>query len=154
MPRSLPTSRVLLLAWIAGLAVLALLPFGAVSGREPASWVASVPFDTIVHALRRGLTVATFLSVVGNVAAFVPIGLLAPMTSPRWRSWVTALGLGLMMSLAIEATQLAVSIAVGIPYRRADVDDLILNGLGTAIGYGAWRLLALSRRGRAPARSA
>lgn len=48
------------------------------------------------------------------------------------------------LALVPEASQLAISIAAGFPYRRADVDDLILNGLGTAIGYGAW--LGLRRR--------
>jgi hypothetical protein len=32
---------------------------------------------------------------------------------------------------------LTISVVIGVPYRHADVDDLIRNGLGTAIGYGA-----------------
>ena len=78
------------------------------------------------------------MSVVGNVAAFVPIGLLAPIAWTRWRSWPAALALGLGVSLGIEVAQLAISVAIGVPYRHADIDDIILNGAGTAIGYGAW----------------
>src|SRR5262245_14618739 len=78
MPNHLSV-RVALLAWTAFIVVLTLLPLGVVSSGEPAVWVAIVPFDSIGHALHRGLTWATFVSVVGNVAAFVPIGLLAPM---------------------------------------------------------------------------
>src|SRR5262245_49071750 len=119
MPGPLPPARPALVAWTAFLVVLALLPLGAVYGGEPAVWVAIVPFDSIGHALHRGLTWATFVSVVGNVAAFVPIGLLAPMGWARWRSWPAALALGLGVSLGIEAGQLAVSIAIGVPYRHA-----------------------------------
>jgi glycopeptide antibiotics resistance protein len=146
MPTGTTAARGAAVAWIAFIALLAVLPFGTVSAREPVVWVAIVPFDTIGHALARGLTAATFVSIVGNVAAFVPIGLLAPLGWDRWRSWPAAVALGVGVSLAIEASQLAISIAVGIPYRRADVDDVILNGLGTAFGYAAW--LGLRVRGR------
>ena len=148
MPGPLTPVRAALLAWTAFIVVLSLLPLGAVYGGKPAVWVAIVPFDSIAHALNRGLTWATFVSVVGNVAAFVPIGLLAPMGWARWRSRPTTLVLGLSVSLGIEISQLAISIVVGVPYRHADVDDLILNGLGTAMGYGTWVVV----RGR-PARA-
>jgi glycopeptide antibiotics resistance protein len=138
MPGPTLPARALLVAWIAFIVVLSLLPLGAVSGRQPAVWVAIVPFESIGHALGRGLTWATVVSVAGNVAAFVPIGLLAPVAWIRWRSWPAALALGLGVSLGIEVAQLAISVSVGIPYRHADVDDLILNGFGTATGYAAW----------------
>lgn len=132
-------ARATLVAWVAFVVMLALLPLGAVYRQEPPVWVAVVPFESIGQALGRGLVWATVVSVVGNVTAFVPIGLLAPLGWTRWRSWPAALALGLGVSLAIELGQLTISIAIGVPYRHADVDDLILNGLGTAIGYGAWR---------------
>ena len=151
MPRTLLPVRAALIAWMAFIVVLSLLPLGAVYAGEPAVWIAIVPFDSIGDALHRGLTWATFVSVVGNIAAFVPIGLLAPIGRTRWRSWPAALALGLAVSLGIEVSQLAISIAIGIPYRHADVDDLILNGLGTAIGYGTWRaILAVWERTPAP----
>jgi glycopeptide antibiotics resistance protein len=41
-----------------------------------------------------------------------------------------------------------VSLVIGYPYRQFDVDDLLLNTLGTLLGYGAWRALhALLGRG-------
>jgi glycopeptide antibiotics resistance protein len=131
-------ARAGLVAWIGLTTLLAVLPIGTVAIREPVVWVAIVPFDTIAHALARGLTPATFVSIVGNIAAFVPIGLLGPLGWARWRRRAAAMALGLGLSLAIEASQLAISISIGVTYRRADVDDVILNGLGTAIGYAAW----------------
>jgi|tagenome__1003787_1003787.scaffolds.fasta_scaffold20634999_2 glycopeptide antibiotics resistance protein len=152
MARPTHVARLALAAWASFIALLAVLPFGTPSSHAPAVWVAVVPFDTVVHAVARGLTVATFVSVVGNVVAFVPVGLLAPVASSRWRGWTATLALGLCLSLAVETSQLAISIAVGVPYRRADVDDLLLNGAGTAIGYVAWRL-GVTLLERAPARS-
>jgi glycopeptide antibiotics resistance protein len=62
----------------------------------------------------------------------------APVGWERWRLWMATLALGVGVSFGIELGQLAISVVVGIPYRHADVDDVILNGLGTAIGYGTW----------------
>jgi glycopeptide antibiotics resistance protein len=148
MPTATFAARAGVTAWIGLIVVLAVLPLGTVVAREPVVWVAIIPFDTIAHALARGLTPATFVSVVGNIAAFLPVGLLAPLGWQRWRTWPADLALGIGISLGIETSQLAISIAVGVPYRRADVDDVILNGLGTAIGYAAW--LGLGVAGRRP----
>jgi glycopeptide antibiotics resistance protein len=98
-----------------------------------------MPLATITAAMARGLTAGTIVSIAGNVAAFVPLGLLAPSASARWRTWPRVLGLGLGVSLAIEAAQLAISLAVGHPYRQADVDDLLLNVAGAAVGFACWR---------------
>ncbi len=53
-----------------------------------------------------------------NVAAFLPLGALAPAVSARWRSWPRVLSLGLAVSFAIEVAQLAISLLAGHPYRR------------------------------------
>ena len=128
-------------AWTAFIVVLALLPLGAAYAGDPPVWVAIVPFDSIARALHRGLVWATVVSIAGNLVAFVPVGLLAPMGWERWRTWMATLALGVAISLGIELSQLTISIAIGVPYRHADVDDVILNGLGTAIGYGTWIVL-------------
>ena len=138
MPRPTILVRAAWFAWTAFIVLLSLLPLDAIADARPAVWVAIVPFDSISHALHRGLVWASFVSVVGNIAAFMPIGLLAPAGWDRWRIWMATLALGVGISLAIELSQLAISIAIGVPYRHADVDDVILNGLGTAIGYATW----------------
>ncbi len=84
----------------------------------------------------------TYLTVdlLGNIAVFVPLGAaLAAATFPvrpaerrrrrfgaRW--WLRVVGAGLLLSVSIELIQLA------IPSRATDIDDVILNTLGTAIG--------------------
>lgn len=71
---------------------------------------------------------------IGNVALFVPFGLLAALL---WRdfSWWKALVLGVDITLPIELWQLLVG-------RTFDVDDLMLNTLGVFCGF----LLALLLR--------
>lgn len=50
--------------------------------------------------------------------------------------------MGVGVSVAIEAAQLGIGLLAGYPYRMTDVDDVLLNTLGAAIGYGAWRAIA------------
>jgi VanZ family protein len=134
--RPAQVTRRVLAAWLVALAVLALLPLQGVSGPAARPWVAVVTFATILATLGRGPTIGTAISLAGNIAVFVPLGLLAPATSQRLRSWPRVLGLGLAVSLAIETAQLTAGLLIGHPYRSADVDDLILNVAGTALGYG------------------
>lgn len=41
--------------------------------------------------------------------------------------------------------QVGLSMLVGAPYRVADVDDIIINVLGVALGYGLYRAIGLLR---------
>lgn len=95
-----------------------------------------IPFDNF-------FTSATWFgpvfNTVGNIALFVPFGMLTVML---WRSnrrpiLRTAL-VGLLFSVLIEVTQFLFSLG------RTDVDDLILNTLGAALG--AWIALLGGRR--------
>jgi glycopeptide antibiotics resistance protein len=81
---------------------------------------------------------ATLAGAGGNVLLFVPLGLLLPLLLPRMaRPW-RVLGAGAGVSLLVELTQLTMP---GV--RRADVNDLLMNVAGTALG---WLLYALAGR--------
>ena len=67
---------------------------------------------------------------VGNVACFVPFGFGLPALTPLRRSVVPLCFLG---SLLIEALQWA--FGTGVP----QVEDVILNTLGAALGYALFR---------------
>jgi glycopeptide antibiotics resistance protein len=76
-------------------------------------------------------------NVVGNVAAFVPLGLAlrGGAVGRRWRlRWALAAGAGL--SLLIEALQYRGG------RRVADVDDVLLNALGALLGAALLDLAA------------
>ena len=69
------------------------------------------------------------LNVIGNVAIFVPTGIILPILYRKLNSPGKVVFTGFCMSLCIEILQLPFSV------RMSDVDDLILNTLGTAAGY-------------------
>jgi glycopeptide antibiotics resistance protein len=100
-----------------------------------------VPIWNLVMNLRDGdRALATLAGAAGNVALFLPLGFLLPLLAPRLdRLWRTV-GTGLALSAAIELSQVAFP---GV--RRADVNDVLLNTLGAAVGFLAYRLAARAR---------
>ena len=68
-----------------------------------------------------------------NILLFVPFGYLLPSLFPSKRWWQVIL-LGLAFSLTIELLQLITRLGY------ADVDDLINNTLGAAIGFLSYKL--------------
>ena len=128
------------LVWLGAAAYLAVLlaltlspaPPDDPENRDPL-WLNLRPFDTIGRSLGGQMGPAGVALLFGNVAAFVPLGVLVPLLGrPSWRA-VAAAGIGL--SAAIETTELSLSLLAGRPYRHADVDDVILNGSGALLGY-------------------
>jgi glycopeptide antibiotics resistance protein len=69
------------------------------------------------------------LNLVGNTLMFVPVGIVYPIVYKKLNTHAKVLAAGAGFSLAIEILQL--------PFfdRVSDVDDLILNSLGYALGY-------------------
>jgi glycopeptide antibiotics resistance protein len=67
--------------------------------------------------------------VLGNIALFVPLGWLLPMTWPTLRSFGRIVLVGAACSAIIEACQL-----LFVSGRSPTVDDVIFNALGAAIG--------------------
>ena len=71
-------------------------------------------------------------NVVGNAAMFAPSGVVLPIVYERLNSFWKVAAAGAFLSLCIEILQLP------FPSRASDIDDLILNTLGVAIGYGIY----------------
>ena len=80
------------------------------------------------------------LNVIGNVAMFIPSGIVLPIIYKRLDSFVKVILVGGGISLCIEIIQLPFSV------RASDVDDLILNTVGVIIGYGIYDLIRSMRR--------
>jgi glycopeptide antibiotics resistance protein len=98
-----------------------------------------VPLWNLVAGIADGdRRLATLAGTAGNVLLFVPLGFLLPLLLPRMgRPWrVLAAGAG--VSLLVELAQLPMP---GV--RRADVNDLLMNVAGTALG---WLLSTLAGR--------
>ena len=99
-----------------------------------------VPLRSIIGDWRNGGRewVVNFL---GNIVAFIPIGMIPPLARPRRPSAWQAAWFSLSLSAMIEAVQ------YGSGRRVADVDDLILNTLGGVLGYCLLRLSYWCRSG-------
>jgi len=101
-----------------------------------------VPFnslDGILKAWRSAgfpgvLATVTFLQVALNVLLLVPLGMLLAYRYKRSIGIAVLAGLG--VSFVIEVTQgTGVFGAFDCPYRLADIDDLITNTTGAALGW-------------------
>lgn len=121
-----------LLLYIAFLLDIALFRFPATNPKP--NWV---PFRMIINDWRYG-GLGFVVNFLGNLVAFLPMGLLPPLIRRRRTLlWHVAL-FSLSISLIIEIGQY-------VSGRRVpDVDDLILNTLGGALGYLALRLYRAS----------
>ena len=80
------------------------------------------------------------VNVIGNVAMFIPSGIVLPIVYRRLDTFGKVLLAGGGISLCIEMIQLPFSV------RATDIDDLILNTLGVIIGYGIYALVRYARR--------
>lgn len=73
-----------------------------------------------------------------NLVLFVPFGIAIPLMWKNYDRAKKTILTGAMLSLLIELSQL-------LNFRATDIDDLMMNTLGTAIGYGIWYFLFRGR---------
>jgi len=135
-------ARLVAVAYAALLASVTLLPIRWRSdlARWPDNWHPQlVPLWNLVAGIADGdRRLATLAGAAGNVLLFVPLGFLLPLVLPRLdRRW-RVLTVGAGISLLVELAQLPMP---GV--RRADVNDLLMNVAGTALG---WLLYTLAGR--------
>lgn len=72
----------------------------------------------------------------GNILLTVPYGFGLPFFvrfKPRRFPW-----LALAPGLAIEGSQLVLSLIVGYAFRGVDINDVLLNAVGAGVGYGLY----------------
>lgn len=86
-----------------------------------------VPFANI---LKYDVSREMWRNLVGNIAMFLPLGIVWPSVFPQLDTPWKAMAAGAGYSLLIELLQLP------LYQRTTDVDDLILNTLGFLLGYG------------------
>lgn len=100
-----------------------------------------VPFSTItrfvrgLHQFNRPAVVrSSVVNLFGNIALFLPLGIFPPLLwkamQKLWRTLLLAAGI----MAAVEVIQLLLLVG------WCDIDDLILNLAGAALGYGLYSL--------------
>ncbi len=97
-----------------------------------------VPLATVADAIGRGPHY--FLRQVGgNLLLLVPLGALVAHRCRRCGP-VRVAGCCLAFSLSIELVQVLVSVFIRYPYRRFDIDDVLLNVCGGVCGFLVYRV--------------
>ncbi|KAA9161133.1 VanZ family protein [Amycolatopsis acidicola] len=116
----------------------------------PFQWITDVRTDMTGSGLLSALTTTAFEQMALNVLLFVPLGLFARLLWRRGLIGTTLLGF--VCALAIELTQLTANWGTApFQYRIFDVDDLITNTTGAALGWIAGALFLALRASKAPA---
>ena len=135
--------RLGLLASALAIAVVTLLP-------QPWSLpggVNLVPFASTRQLATNSVAASVAVrNVAGNVLLFVPFGFFAAAWWRGRRPWAVAVGAAAALSVAVEVGQ-----AVFPSGRSVDVDDVILNVCGAAIGAGVLVVLRHVARRRSVA---
>ena len=95
-----------------------------------------IPFATAADFLRllaAGQNVRhAVINLAGNIVMFVPPGLLLPLCSASMRRFGRCMAVCTAGIVCVELMQLLTRLGV------CDIDDLILNLIGAAMGYGIW----------------
>lgn len=87
------------------------------------------------YLLEESPTPYIIMNIFGNILFFLPVGFLLPFLSQKFsRVWKTIL-LGALLSIMIETWQLFLP-------RGTDIDDVLLNTSGTALGYCLFWLIS------------
>ena len=104
------------------------------------AWPFRINFIPFVNLLDYDSKRDLLLNLIGNTAMFIPTGIMTPLIYKNRNGFGKTVLTGFLISLTIEIMQLPFAV------RASDVDDLILNTLGCAIGYGILTLCRFCKR--------
>lgn len=116
--------------------ILILLSILQITGIIGGSFGITSPLDGSMHfsfsLFDEGLSIATLL----NIALLIPFGFFSPIVFKRIQSkWIYGILIGFIFSVTIEFLQTFTG-------RFAQVNDILMNTLGTFIGYEIWFILS------------
>lgn len=94
-----------------------------------------IPFAVISNIIETKTFGVSIYNILGNIVLFVPFGLLLPLKYKTINTFVKCLLVGCTFSVGVEICQLI------LPLRQTDIDDVILNTLGTGIGYCLYKII-------------
>ena len=95
-----------------------------------------IPFRTITGYIFQSESMQgiSLTNLMGNILLFMPLGILLPIVFKRCNTLLKSLIVGTVISALIETAQYFLG-------RSADIDDVILNVIGTVVGVGVYSVL-------------
>ena len=100
------------------------------------------PFKSIISNIVEATHwIVWFKMVIGNILLFMPLGFYLPLIVKKHVNVWKVIIIGFCVSLCIEVMQMFISLLINCRYKAFDVDDLLLNTAGTALGYMIFELL-------------
>jgi len=151
MENSVPSSRrplliIIFAAYLGLVACITILPTRLSTFRLPNSnHVNLIPLDYSFRCFLQDrnahhhLTAFCLRNTIGNLVLFMPLGILLPIASPRFQRLRRVMLFALSLSLSIELIQFVLRFFGNL--RAVDIDDVILNTFGAAIGFAIYSLL-------------
>ena len=97
------------------------------------------PFNTIRQQIEKLPSDESLTQLLGNTLLFAPWGFFLPLLRRCFRRLLPVAAMCLALTCMIEFTQLFIG-------RTVDVDDLILNFLGSMCGAGLWWIIHRLRK--------
>lgn len=94
-----------------------------------------VPFHTIKMYIDYAYKLNSVENLAGNILVFVPFGFLFPMVSRDGEKFSVMFANAFTFVLGIETFQLFSA------FGAFDVDDILLNCLGAALGFGLYKIM-------------
>lgn len=136
------------IAYLTAVAVITLFPIlidEKVQYFGNSTWYNIIPFKTITETLQYGISTTAIVQIFGNIFMSVPFGIFVMLfvRNPKW--WKMLL-FALLLTVGVELSQLIIGLAINNMYRTVDIDDIILNVIGTYLGYGIYKILPLKIR--------
>lgn len=93
-----------------------------------------MPFKTIKMYIDYAYKLNSVENLAGNILVFVPLGFLLPVVFEEKRNFFAVMLDSFVFVLGIEVFQLFSA------FGAFDVDDILLNCLGAAVGYGCYKI--------------
>ena len=129
--------RYVFTAYLIGVLLLTMVSHGSSVSRSNL-----IPFRGIFPALFSDAPNLRF-QLIMNILLFLPFGLLFPAVFPKAGKSLIPVAVGFIFSLLIEIVQVAF-----LRGRCFDIDDVILNTTGSAVGYVIYTVLLRIRNRR------
>lgn len=85
-------------------------------------------------------------NILGNFILFIPFGMFLPLAFPRFSHFKHAVLIGMALSVGIEVMQFIGCQLQFMAIRVSDIDDVILNTLGSMAGWGITALFGKVRK--------